>query len=126
MPSEAMAHILLVDDDPVQVQVREAILHDAGFAVSIATSAEAGLALLRSEQPRKIDAVITDHILPGASGAEFVRSMRDIEPKLPVVVLTGMLTAEDEYGGSDVAFRAKPLAPADLIAILKAEIARKR
>jgi DNA-binding response OmpR family regulator len=127
MPSEATAHILLVDDDPVQVQVREAILHDAGFAVSIATSAEAALALLRSEHPQgKIDAVITDHILPGASGAEFVRSMRGIAPQLPVIVLTGMLTAQDEYGGSDVIFRAKPLAPADLIAILRAEIVRAR
>jgi DNA-binding response OmpR family regulator len=120
-------HILLVDDDPLQVQVREAILHDAGFRVTVATSAETALALLRSDhQACKVDAVITDHVLPGASGAEFVRSMRKLAPSMPIVVLTGMLTAEPEYQGSDVIFRAKPVPPADLIETLRTEIARSR
>jgi len=123
---KASAHVLLVDDDPVQVQVREAILHDAGFSVTIATSAEAALALLRSHQPLKIDAVITDHVLPGASGAEFVRIMRGLVPTLPVIVQNGLANPEPEYRGSDVVFRAKPVPPADLIETLKAEIAKTR
>ena len=124
---EVSAHILLVDDDPVQVQVREAILHDAGFRVSIATSAEAALALLNSDhQSCKIDAVITDHVLPGASGAEFVRTMRRLAPAMPIVVLTGMLTAEPEYRGTDIVFCAKPVYPAQLIETLRSEIARAR
>src|SRR5438105_3775265 len=103
------AHILLVDDDPVQVQVRETILHDAGFNVAVATSAEAALALLRADhQSGKFKAVVTDHVLPGASGREFVGQIRSMRPNMPVVVLTGMLTAEPEYQGTDVMFRVKP------------------
>jgi len=127
MPEQkASANILLVDDDPVQVQIREAILRDAGFNITIATSAEAALALLcaPNEGP-KIDAVVTDHVLPGASGADFVRDMRRSNPSMPVIVLTGMLTAEAEYCDSDVTFRAKPVPPAELIQVLRAALAQR-
>jgi DNA-binding NtrC family response regulator len=123
MSSENPASILLVDDDPVQLRVRETILHDAGFNVAVATSAEVALALLRADQyANKFNAVVTDHVLPGASGVEFVRQIRSMRPMLPVIVLTGMLTAEPEYQGTDVTFRVKPVHPAELIETLQAAL----
>ena len=113
-----MSHILLVDDNPVQLQIRETILRNAGFLVSIATSAEAALAVLRLGT-QKIGLVITDHIMPGTSGAEFVRKLRAAGDTIPVIVLSGLPDAESEYDGLNVAFRLKPLPPPELIELAR-------
>ena len=55
--------------------------------------------------------MITDHLMPGMSGAEFVRSLRKTHPKLPVLVISGLEEAEEEYAGMNVTFRMKPLLP---------------
>ena len=67
--------VLLIDDNPIQLRVRETILRGAGFQVSIATTAEGALAVLRTAA-NKFGVIVTDHVLPGASGADFVRELR--------------------------------------------------
>ena len=42
-------HVLLLDDDPTQLKIRETILRSAGILVSIATTPESALALMRSQ-----------------------------------------------------------------------------
>jgi len=59
--------------------------------------------------------ILTDHVLPGASGAAFVRSLRESRPAVPVFVVTGMDDAESEYSGLGVTFLYKPCAPEELI-----------
>jgi DNA-binding response OmpR family regulator len=54
--------------------------------------------------------------MPGMSGAAFVRELRKTHPKLPVLVISGMEEAEEEYKGMDVTFRVKPLLPDRLLA----------
>jgi DNA-binding NtrC family response regulator len=116
--------VLLVDDDAVQVRIREAILQDAGMQVEVATDAEAALALLRA-QTGGFGAVVTDHVLPGASGSEFVRMLRDVDSDIPIIVVTGMLGAETEYEGLNVTFRNKPVPPADLINTVRSALNAK-
>lgn len=113
-----MSQVLLVDDNPVQLQIREMILRNAGFSVSIATSADSALALLRTAN-QHIGLVVTDHIMPGTSGAEFVRRLRAAGDKMPVIVLSGLPDAEEEYKGFDVVFRMKPLPPPELIDLVR-------
>jgi DNA-binding response OmpR family regulator len=60
--------------------------------------------------------IVTDHVLPGASGAEFVRELRKFSPTVAVLVITGMDEAEPDYAGMGVVFVPKPCAPEDLIA----------
>jgi DNA-binding response OmpR family regulator len=115
--------VLLIDDDPLQLRVREAVLREAGLEVDVATTAESALALLRSSGAR-IGTVVTDHIMPGASGAVFVQALRKIKPEVPVIVISGMAEAEDEYVGMDVKFRTKPCPPPELIALVKAALSR--
>jgi len=96
------------------------VMRDAGFEVCIATTAESAMALLRSDPAGpSIGAIITDHVLPGASGADFVRQLRSINPHVPVIVITGLLDAEPEYAGLNVAFRQKPCPPQELIALVR-------
>lgn len=111
--------VLLIDDNPVQLRIREQVLRGAGFEVSIATSAETALALLRTAVGKNVGAVVTDHIMPGLSGADFVRRLRELDRYLPVIVISGMAEAEDDYPGLDVVFRQKPCPPRELIRLIR-------
>jgi DNA-binding response OmpR family regulator len=116
--------VLLVDDDPLQLRVREAVLRDAGLEVDVATTAESALALLRSDSGRRVGTIVTDHIMPGVSGAVFVRALYEIKPGIPVIVISGMAEAEDEYIGLDIRFRTKPCPPPELIALVRISLKR--
>ncbi|HEX8927068.1 MAG TPA: response regulator [Terriglobales bacterium] len=111
-----MKQILLVDDDPIQLRTREAILRSAGFMVSIATNVESASVLLRTAA-KHIGMVITDHLLSGATGATLVRQLRNAQSQIPVLVLTGLPEAEADYEGLNVKVRHKPLPPEELIAL---------
>jgi len=111
-----LAHLLLIDDDPVQLSTREAVLRHAGFAVSIATTADGALAVMRSEPlASSLRLIITDHVMPGATGAEFVRRLRTVNPTVPVIVVSGLPEIESEYEGLNVRFLPKPCFPMQLI-----------
>lgn len=114
----AQGQVLLVDDDPGQLHVRELILRNAGFVVHVATSADSALALLRAVR-EKIGVVVTDHFLPGRTGAEMVRELRLALPSMPVLVLSGMPDIETEYEGLNASVRMKPITPGDLIRALQ-------
>ncbi len=116
-----MPEVLLIDDNATQLRMREAVLRDAGISVACASSAEAALAFLRS-LPADIKAIVTDHVMPGASGSVFVRKLRELCPLVPVLVISGMSEAEKEYSGLKVGFLRKPCPPESLIRHLRAHI----
>ncbi|HEY0264272.1 MAG TPA: response regulator [Granulicella sp.] len=108
--------ILLIDDNAVQAATRQTILKRAGYFVLAALSPQRALEQLRRNEHREeIGLIITDHFMPGMSGAEFVRCLRELHPHMPVLVISGMEEAEDEYRGLHVSFRLKPLLPDDLL-----------
>ena len=86
-----MGHILIVDDEPQIRQSFEKILTAEGHTVKTASSGEAAIALVQAAVP---DLVIMDVSLPGMSGLEAFRAIHEIEPKLPVIVMTGKGTTE--------------------------------
>jgi CheY-like chemotaxis protein len=109
--------ILLIDDNAVQAATRQAILKRAGYFVIAVLSPQRALEQLRNNDlPEPIDLVLTDHIMPGMTGSEFVRHLREFQPNMPVLVISGMADAEDEYAGLRVEFRLKPLMPDHLLA----------
>lgn len=111
-----MPDILVIDDNPMQLSVRAAVLEGAGFSVTSASSAEQAMQLLGDVAAESLRLIVTDHVLPGASGAAFVRELRRFKPDVPVLVITGMDEAEPEYAGMGVVFLHKPCAPEELIA----------
>jgi DNA-binding response OmpR family regulator len=113
--------VLLVDDNPVQLSVREAVLRKAGFQVSIATTAESALATLRTRGGR-IGVIVTDHLMPGCSGPELVRRIRAENDWIAVIVLSGLPDANSEYEGLEVVFRVKPLPPPELIELVRSSL----
>jgi len=112
--------VLLIDDNAIQATIRQAILRRAGYFVIVALDPARALAqLLHGEFALAIDAVITDHVMPGMNGAEFVRELRKTHPDLPVMVISGLDEAEYEYAGLNVRFLQKPLLPDLLLSNLR-------
>lgn len=120
-----LPEVLIIDDNPMQLSVREAVLRGAGFSVVTADSAEQALDLLGDrEATAGLRVILTDHVLPGASGDVFVRQLRKFGPSVPVLVISGMDEAEPQYAGLGVIFLHKPCAPEDLIAEVERAVAR--
>jgi signal transduction histidine kinase len=101
--------ILVVEDDPLVREVVESVLATDGYVVTSVSSAEAALVALPDPA---LSLVITDHGLPGMSGADLARAVKAARPELPVVMLTGWSEDLEEsapYGAVDLLL-AKPLA----------------
>jgi len=112
--------ILLVDDNDIQAATRKAILTRSGRSVVVASGAPQALRLLdNKDRAAAVRLVITDHLMPGMNGPEFVAQLRERFPDLPVLVLSGLPEAEDAYVNLDVLFRVKPLPPDDLLALVR-------
>ncbi|MHB9072729.1 MAG: sigma-54-dependent transcriptional regulator [Desulfobaccales bacterium] len=86
-----MGNILIVDDDAQLRQSFEKILTAEGHAVKTASSGEAAIAMVQAAVP---DLVIMDVRMPGMNGLEAFRVMHEIEPKLPVIIMTAFGTTE--------------------------------
>jgi CheY-like chemotaxis protein len=118
-----MKHVLLLDDDPVQLAVRQLLLRRGGIESQLCTTADEALQLLRSPSGQQnIGAVITDHLMPNMDGSEFVRQLRSFDSWMPVIVVSGLPDAETQYEGLNVHFLTKPCEPEDLIALIKSAL----
>jgi CheY-like chemotaxis protein len=116
-----IADILLVDDNCIQATTRKAILSRSAGNVAVACDGPQALAMLEQAGGlRPVGLVVTDHLMPGMNGPEFVARLRVHFPDLPVVVLSGLAEAEDEYDHLDVIFRVKPFPPDELVALVRA------
>lgn len=108
--------ILLIDDNAVQAAIRQTILKRAGYFVTVALNPARALERLQTvDSSAEIGLVITDHFMPGMTGADFVRALRGIRPSLPVLVISGLDEVEAEYADLNVTFRLKPLLPENLL-----------
>lgn len=117
--------ILLIDDNAIQAATRQAILKRAGHFVIPVLHPQRALEQVRANDfAEPIHLVITDHIMPGMNGSEFVRQLRELQPEVPVLVISGLAEAEDEYGGLNVTFRMKPLLPAHLLELVDTLVAQ--
>jgi CheY-like chemotaxis protein len=110
------ATLLLIDDNAIQAATRQTILKRAGYFVIAVLSPERALEQLRSNEfPTPVDLIITDHLMPGMNGREFVANLRQFAPAIPVIVISGLAEAEDEYKDLNVEFHLKPLLPSVLL-----------
>ncbi len=85
--------ILVVDDEPVVVDVLETLLSGAGFRVGVAADAAAAQAAVEGDDGW--DAVLLDVMLPDADGLQVLRWIRERRPDLAVVMITAFGTVEN-------------------------------
>ena len=79
--------VMVVDDDPLLVSSTAAMLEDLGHLVIEAMSGARALDMLRLGA--KVDVVVTDHAMPGMTGSELARQIRQQWPSLPIILATG-------------------------------------
>ncbi len=81
--------LLLIEDDEHVAQVLADAFASQGHATAIMYTGEDGLAYLTRERP---DAVVLDVRLPRLTGVEVLRQIRETDPTLPVIIMTGLAT----------------------------------
>ena len=117
-PATSEYSILIVDDDPDIVLGLQDFLDHQGYQVNVAyTCAEA----LAAAKAHHYDAVILDLSLPDGDGFGVLRTLQDLDPRLPVIILTAFTTAERTVGSLSqgaFAYLTKPYNREELIAIL--------
>jgi len=86
-----MSDILIIDDDDQLRKSFNKLLTDEGYRPKCAASGEAGLKIVQQEVP---DLVILDMRLPGMNGFETFQAIHEMEPKLPVIIMTAFGTTE--------------------------------
>jgi PAS domain S-box-containing protein len=110
LPAASRGRALLVDDEELVRQSTADMLGEMGFEVLEAGSAEEALQAVRAGAP--LDLLVTDHLMPGMSGAELARQARALRPDLPVLIVSGY--AELEGIAPDLPRLVKPFRVAEL------------
>lgn len=107
--------ILVVEDEPLILMTTVDMLTDLGHVVHEASSAEAALDILQTET---FDILLTDVGLPGMSGSELARQVRDTWPGIRLVFASGNDTGRAQSGVADAFQLLKPYSAGDLAAII--------
>jgi two-component system, OmpR family, response regulator len=88
-----MAKILVIDDEQSIRNLLDTILRRKGYDVVLADSGRKGLEIFRRERP---DVIVLDLKMPEMDGLTVLRQIHSLDPKKPVIILTGAGTAEAE------------------------------
>lgn len=121
-----MSRILVVDDEQVLLDGCEATLTKTGYDVETALSTEEALDKIAI---KKYDVIVTDLKLPGLSGMDFLKILKDREPETDAIMITGYATVETaveamKLGAFD--YIAKPFTPDELRSVVGRAIERRR
>lgn len=119
-------HILVVDDEQIMRDFLADVLRDEGYEVATVTSGGEGLARI---QKIHCDLVLTDIKMPGMDGMELLRRVKEIDPSVEVIVMTGYASVGSavesmKVGASD--YLTKPLNIDQIRIVVAKTLERKR
>lgn len=100
--------VLVVDDDPVQRRLLEAMVGRFGYRAKVADGGDAALKILKGPEATRIDAIVLDLVMPDLDGLGVLARMREIGLNMPVIVQTAQ-------GGIDGVASAMRLGAADFV-----------
>ncbi len=120
--------ILIVEDEPAQVEMLRYNLESGGYRTVVATDGDEALLRIEEEDP---DLVILDWMLPRVSGLEVCRRIRakDRTRHLPVIMVTARGEEDDRLRGFDIGaddYVVKPFSPGEMLARVRAVLRRTR
>ena len=113
--------ILLVDDEPFIAEEASEALTDEGYDCIAVNSVDAAVEALKNNPD--IAVIVTDMKMPGKSGADLIREVREgVAPDMKFIVMTGHAGEINEMNGVDIKahpFLRKPLDISELIESVK-------
>jgi two-component system OmpR family response regulator len=123
-PAQRGARLLVVDDEPVILELLAGALRFAGFDVlTAATGAEA----LRAAAAGRPDLILLDVMMPGCDGFEVIRRIHDGGPRIPVIFLTARDSRHDRVAGLSLGgddYITKPFSLDEVLARIAAVLRR--
>ncbi len=85
-------HVLvIVDDEPVILQILKAVFEDEPYRLFLASSGHEALEIMRREG---VDLLLTDKNLPDANGLELLKAAKEVNPDAEVIIITGYASLE--------------------------------
>jgi two-component system alkaline phosphatase synthesis response regulator PhoP len=120
------ARLLLVEDEPSLARGLTDSFRDEGYEVRHVGRGDEALAAVRDFRP---DILVLDIMLPGRSGLDVLRDLRDNDESLPVLVLTAKGEVVDRVVGLELGaddYLSKPFAERELLARVRALLRRSR
>jgi CheY-like chemotaxis protein len=111
-----MPKVLCIDDHETGLQVRRLLLETKGYEVLTAASGRQGAALLAEHAD--IAAVILDYSMPGQSGEEVAKLIREQWPAVKIIMLSGYSEMPQAAMDATDAFIRKGSSPAELLEAL--------
>jgi CheY-like chemotaxis protein len=103
-----MPRILCIDDNKHGCFARQSLLEDHGHDVVVATAGKEGLERFGTE---KFDLVIVDYFMPGMNGGEVIRKIREMNARVPIIMLSGYverLGLDEKVPEADAALQKGP------------------
>jgi two-component system, OmpR family, response regulator len=116
--------ILVVEDNPRIAAFLQKGLREEGYVVEVAADGDAAF---RRATEEGFDAAVVDVMIPGRSGVQLVRDLREREVRLPVLLLTARDRTEDKVEGLDAGaddYLTKPFEFSELTARLRVLLRR--
>lgn len=92
MTAQKRYRLLLIDDEPAIYDILKTLLKD-DYEIEYNESAEEAWESFVSSK-KLFDIIIVDIVLPGVNGIEFIKEIREINPCIPIIVITGFSTHE--------------------------------
>ena len=114
--------ILVVEDDGTIRDLIETVLARSGARVLLAASAEEAVATAAAEP--QLDLLLTDLLLPGASGRELAMQLRPMHPALKVIYMTGWREHASLDGIPDAVVLSKPFQLKELARVVASALGR--
>ncbi len=110
--------VLLVDDEPLILRVFSRALGRLGV---VALTAATGAAALEALDEAEVDVVVTDISMPGMDGVQLLAGIRQRDPDVPIILVTGNPSVETamkavEYGA--LRYLCKPISDSDLTSVV--------
>ena len=118
-----MSKILIVEDEETIADLEKDYLELSGFEVEVANDGDSGLEKALQEE---YDLLILDLMLPGVDGFEICRKVRD-EKNTPIIMVSAKKDDIDKIRGLGLGaddYMTKPFSPSELVARVKAHLAR--
>jgi CheY-like chemotaxis protein len=108
--AQGVGSILVADDNRGFAELLRATLEEAGYHV---VTASTGLAAVACLQHNDVDVAVLDVLMPGISGDAVAERLRQLEPNLPVLLMTG--SDGDFAAGSGLPLLRKPFPQEELL-----------
>lgn len=116
--------VLVVEDDQSIRDMVASALRRYGYEPIECSGAQEALAHF-TLSPGSFSAIVSDLVMPGMSGAEFLRQVRSVSPRIPFIIISGYhdgILSGEECRSLDALLISKPFTPLQLLAILKERI----